>query len=128
MVSNDTTDMRGGLIEIAALTTLIGATTAQSLILGSRGAAGLPWAVMSIFGSIFVAKACVAASTLPRLRNTLGVRNGHSDAALGLSLGLERTTKGAVDFAGAVGVLVRLVKVWLYKARGRAEDALAKLK
>lgn len=35
-------DVSGGLVEVAALTSLIGATTAESLILGSRGAAGLP--------------------------------------------------------------------------------------
>ncbi|KAF3930215.1 hypothetical protein ABW20_dc0103427 [Dactylellina cionopaga] len=67
------------IIEIAALTTLIGATTAESLVLGSRGAAGMPWAAMSTFGSVFLIKACVAASTPDWLRDTLGTENTRED-------------------------------------------------
>ena len=47
-------NLGGGLIEIAALTALIGSTTAESLVLGNKGAAGLVWGTMSIFGALSV--------------------------------------------------------------------------
>lgn len=77
-----------GLIEIAALTTLIGSTTSESLTLGSRGAAGMPWAAISAFGSFSIIKACIAAATPGWLRETLGVRSSCTDSAVGLSLNL----------------------------------------
>jgi hypothetical protein len=40
-----------GLIEIVALTSLIGSTAAQSLAIGDKGPAGLAWATMTIFGA-----------------------------------------------------------------------------
>ncbi len=111
MALDDSQDMRSGILEIAPLTVLIGATTAQSLILGSKGAAGLPWAAMSSFGSIFLAKACIAASTPAWLRDTLGVRNSYSDAAVGVSLDLRRKKRGMVmNSSGAIGVQVRWVR------------------
>jgi len=101
-----------GLVEIAALTALVGSVTAETLVLGSRGAAGLPWASLSAFGSLFLIKACIAAATPSWLRDTLGVRNLSSDAAVGLSLNLERKYKGTKNVADAVGVRV-LSKVWM---------------
>ena len=47
-------NLGGGLIEIAALTALVGSTTAESLVLGNKGAAGLVWGTMSIFGALSV--------------------------------------------------------------------------
>jgi hypothetical protein len=80
--------LSNGLIEIAALTTLIGSATAESLTLGSRGAAGMAWAAISAFGSFSIIKACVAAATPGWLRETLGVRSPRTDSAVGLSLNL----------------------------------------
>ena len=105
-------NLGGGLIEIGALTALIGSTTAASLVLGNKGAAGLLWGTMSIFGALSVIKACVAAATPDWLRETLGVRNKETDAAIGLSLDLDskslqkksRVTTGAVGVACKVGV------------------------
>ncbi|KAF7508293.1 hypothetical protein GJ744_009438 [Endocarpon pusillum] len=82
-------NLGGGLIEIAALTALIGSTTAESLVLGNKGAAGLLWGTMSIFGSLSVIKACIAAATSDWLRETLGVRSREIDAAIGLYLDLD---------------------------------------
>jgi hypothetical protein len=93
-----------GLVEIAALTALIGSTTAESLVLGSRGAAGLPWASLSAFGSLFLIRACIAAATPSWLRDTLGVRNPSCDATVGLSLNLRRASKGTKTVADAVGI------------------------
>ena len=102
-----------GLVEIAALTALIGSTTADSLILGSRGAAGLPWASLSAFGSLFLIRACIAAATPSWLRDTLGVRNPNCDAAVGLSLNLKRASKGTKRVSDAVGIRVFSgLKVW----------------
>lgn len=88
-----------GLVDVAALTALIGSATAESLTLGNRGAAGLPWGTMSIFGSISVAKACIAAATPSWLRETIGVRNAATDSALGLSLDLASTYMNREDMA-----------------------------
>lgn len=105
-------NLGGGLIEIGALTALIGSTTAASLVLGNKGAAGLLWGTMSIFGTLSVIKACVAAATPDWLRETLGVRNRETDVAIGLSLDLDskslqkksRVAGGVVGVACKVGV------------------------
>jgi hypothetical protein len=88
-----------GLIEIAALTALIGSATAESLTLGNKGAAGLAWAAMSTFGALSVVKACVAGATPGWLRETLGVRNDATDSAIGLSLDLNSGYRNREDMA-----------------------------
>ena len=88
-----------GLIEIAALTALIGSATAESLTLGNKGAAGLAWAAMSTFGALSVVKACVAGATPGWLRETLGVRNDATDSAIGLSLDLNSGYRNREDIA-----------------------------
>jgi hypothetical protein len=110
-MSSVDSNLGGGLVEIAALATLIGATTAQSLVLGSRGAAGLPYAVMSIFGSPFLIKACISACTPGWLRETMGVRNAQCDAAVGLNLRVERCTESRLMGGDVVGVSIVLSKV-----------------
>ena len=98
-------NLGGGLIEIGALTARIGSTTAASLVLGNKGAAGLLWGTMSVFGALSVIKACVAASTPDWLRETLGVRNKETDAAIGLSLDLDsKSLHKKSRVTGAVGV------------------------
>ena len=75
--------------EIAALTALIGSSTAQALILGNRGAAGLVWGSMSNFGAMSAIKGCVAAATPAWLRETFGLRSKEIDGALGVALALD---------------------------------------
>ena len=102
-------NLGGGLIEIGALTALIGSTTAASLVLGNKGAAGLLWGTMSIFGALSVIRACVAAATPDWLRETLGVRNKETDAAIGLSLDLDsRSLQKKSRNTGAVGVACKV--------------------
>lgn len=93
--------LSNGLVEIAALTTLIGSKNAESLSLGSRGAAGLVWATMSTFGALSVVKACLAGSTPEVLRETFGLRNEATDGAVGLGRDLRRG-KGLERGAGMV--------------------------
>jgi hypothetical protein len=100
-----------GIVEIAALTALVGSTTAESLVLGCRGAAGMAWAAMSTFGSLFLIKACVAAATPGWLRDTIGVRNSQCDSAVGLSLSLNRHAKRHVLNGEAVGTSVFIREV-----------------
>lgn len=85
-----------GLIEITAL---VGSSTTEQLTLGERGAAGLSWADMSMLGSISILKSCIAASTPTWLRETLGVRNSTTDAAIGLGLDFSSKYKDREDMA-----------------------------
>ncbi|KAH8906786.1 hypothetical protein BR93DRAFT_632607 [Coniochaeta sp. PMI_546] len=89
----------GGMVEIAALTTLIGSSTAASLVLGNRGGAGLVWAAMSAFGILSIVKECIAGASPDWLRATLGVRDNVVDAALGLRLDLRSRYKSRQDLA-----------------------------
>ena len=91
--------LSSGLIEITVLTTLIGSTTTKQLTLGNRGAGGLSWVGMSMFGSISILKSCVSASTPTWLCNTLGVQNSTTDAATGLTLDLSSTYMDWEDMA-----------------------------
>jgi hypothetical protein len=84
------------LIEIGALTTLIGSTIAENLILGERGPAGLVWAANSAFGAPSVIKACISGASSGWLRALLGLRNAASDKAVGLDLELAQNSKGAM--------------------------------
>jgi len=45
-------NLGNGLIEVAALTSLVGSAAAQSLALGDKGPAGLVWATMTIFSAM----------------------------------------------------------------------------
>jgi hypothetical protein len=101
-----------GLIEVAGLTALIGSATATSLILGDRGAAGLPWAVMSIFGALHIVRACMAAITPGWLRDTLGVRSNETDLAVGWSLDLAMgCLRSRNRVGGAIGVACEITLV-----------------
>jgi hypothetical protein len=88
-----------GMVEIAALTAMVGSVTAASLVLGNKGATGLPWAAISLFGALSVIKACVAGATPGWLRETLGVRTSNIDSAIGLSLNLESKRNDREDLA-----------------------------
>ena len=97
-----------GLLDIAALTALIGSTTAESLVLGDRGAVGMPWAALSTFGSLYLIKARIAAATPGWLRDTIGVRNSRCDSAVGLSVSLGRSTKRSEAYGDSVGAALRV--------------------
>lgn len=102
----------GGIIEIATLTALIGSSTAGALILGSKGAVGMVWATMSMFGTLSIVKACAAAATPAWLRESLGVRSPETDAALGYGLELGRKEfKARNQLLGTVGVASEVYKV-----------------
>jgi hypothetical protein len=74
------------LIDFTALTTLIGSSAAESLILGNHGAAGMAWATMSAFGLAWVIRACISAASPGWLRETMGIRTPVSDKAIGMEL------------------------------------------
>jgi hypothetical protein len=83
-------NLGNGLVEIAALTSLVGSATAQALALGTKGAAGLVWSTMTIFGAMSVVRAGLGTITPGWLRDSLGVRSAETDAAVGLSLDLNK--------------------------------------
>lgn len=110
-----------GLVEIAALTTLIGSSTATSLVLGNRGGPGLPWAAMSAFGILSTVKGCVAGASPDWMRAALGVRDLLSDDALGIKLNLRSKYKSPQDLArrdlgraGGLAVMVPSVRKKIY--------------
>ncbi|KAJ7288887.1 hypothetical protein C8J57DRAFT_956726, partial [Mycena rebaudengoi] len=78
--------LSNNLVEIGALTALIGSGVAEALVLGNRGAAGVAWAATSSFGTISVVKACISGATSGWVRETLGIRTKISDSAVGLEL------------------------------------------
>jgi hypothetical protein len=87
------------LVDIAAVTALIGSNTAESLALGNRGAPGLAWSALSIFGTLSVTRACISAATPGWLRETIGVRNAGADSAVGLRLDLDSKYMNREDMA-----------------------------
>ena len=102
-------NLGGGLIEIAALTALIGSTTAESLVLGNKGAAGLVWGTMSIFGTLSVIRGCVAAATADHVRESVGLRTKETDAAVGLNLNLDvKRLKNRSRIGGAIAVICKV--------------------
>ncbi|RYP72168.1 hypothetical protein DL771_004402 [Monosporascus sp. 5C6A] len=95
----------GGVIEITALTALLGSSTAESLVLGSRGASGVLWASMSIFGIYAVIRSSVGAATPNWLRETLGVRNPAIDESVGSSFDLSIPNIDArIKLGAAIGI------------------------
>jgi hypothetical protein len=104
-------NLSGGLVEIAALTAVIGGSTAELITLGNRGACGLPWAALSSFGSIFIIKACISACTPGWLRDTVGVRTNGSDKAVGCCMKLSRKANSRVVTGSAAGVTAEWTKV-----------------
>ena len=106
-------NLGGGLVEVAALTALVGSTTAESLILGNKGAAGLVWGSMSAFGALSIIRACISAATPDWLRDTLGVRAKEIDAAVGLALRLdEKDRKSRARVGSAIGLVCKIETVF----------------
>lgn len=65
-------NLGNGLVDLGPLTTLVGSSLAESLILGNRGPAGLSWGAMSAFGTLSVVKACLGGAFPAWLKFTLG--------------------------------------------------------
>lgn len=119
----------GGLVDIAALTAIIGSTTAKSLILGNRGAPGLVWGTMSFFGTLVVIKACIAAAMPGWLRETIGVKNEETDAALSSVLTLsDKSLQSRQRAIGVCGILCKIslvrVKFWFQRRCSKEERTL----
>ncbi|KAI9761625.1 MAG: hypothetical protein M1840_001741 [Geoglossum simile] len=98
----------GGLVEISAVATIVGAPTAEALIHGLKAACGMVWGPMSSFGAIHVTKACLSASVPDWLRESLGLRNAFVDAAIGVMLRVNRfkQAKNRVDLGDACAIQV----------------------
>src|SRR5271170_4839013 len=95
----------GGLVEISAVSTIIGAPISEALIHGLKAACGMAWAPMSCFGAIHVTKACLSASIPDRLRESMGLRNQFVDAAIGVMLRVDQA-KNRVDLGDALAIQV----------------------
>jgi hypothetical protein len=97
-----------GMVEISAVATLIGAPIAESFTVGLKSAACLPWASISSFGLLHVAKAALAAAVPDWLREALGLKNENVEAAIGLCLPLyeEKQARSRVDLGDikAIGI------------------------
>jgi hypothetical protein len=81
-------NLGNGLVELGALTTMIGSTVAEAFVLGNKGPAGLVWGTMSAFGSSSVVKACTSAASPGWFRQMIGLRTPVSDGAIGMDLPL----------------------------------------
>jgi hypothetical protein len=96
------------MVEISAVATLIGAPIAESFTVGLKSAACLPWASISSFGLLHVAKAALAAAVPDWLRESLGLKNENVEAAIGLCLPLyvEKQARSRVDLGDikAIGI------------------------
>ncbi|KIK65909.1 hypothetical protein GYMLUDRAFT_257836, partial [Collybiopsis luxurians FD-317 M1] len=86
-------NLGNGLIDLGALTTIIGSTVAESLVLGNKGSAGVSWSAMSAFGSFSIIRACIGAAVPGWMRETLGLRTKSCDLAVGMHLRLESARK-----------------------------------
>ncbi|KAF9893958.1 hypothetical protein FE257_008929 [Aspergillus nanangensis] len=117
----------GSLVEISAVSTIIGAPIAEALIHGLKAACGIVWAPMSCFGVIHVVKACLAASAPDFMRESMGLRNQFVDDAIGVVLPINRfkQARSRMDLgdAGAVEVIPhrRWMGRWIFAGRPRID-------
>jgi len=91
-----------GLVEFGALTTLIGSTIAELLVLGNKGPGGLVWAIISAFGISSVVKACASAASPGWLRQMFGLRTPVFDGVVGMDLPLSPNLKVAQIVRGSL--------------------------
>lgn len=61
----------------------------EHLVLGTRGLAGFAWSMISIAGSFWAIRACLAAATPGWLRELAGIRSHVTDCVVGMDLELE---------------------------------------
>ncbi|KIW56379.1 hypothetical protein PV05_05044 [Exophiala xenobiotica] len=97
-----------GIVEISAVATLIGGPVAEALTVGLKSAAGLPWASMSTFGLLHVAKSSLAAAVPDWIREALGLQNDHVEQAIGLCVALqkEKQARNRVDLRDVKGLSI----------------------
>ncbi|TDL15447.1 hypothetical protein BD410DRAFT_120589 [Rickenella mellea] len=81
-----------GLVEVSALATILGASSAEALTLGLKGAGGMAWAAMSSFGALHVVKAALSAAVPDWSRDSLGLGGTHVDSAIGVAIEIDTKT------------------------------------
>ncbi|KAL5363468.1 hypothetical protein BJX96DRAFT_155764 [Aspergillus floccosus] len=105
----------GSLVEISAVSTIIGAPIAEALIHGLKAACGVVWAPMSCFGVVHVVKACLASSAPDFLRESMGLRNQFVDDAIGVVLPVNRfkQARSRMDLGDACAIEVLPQRRWV---------------
>ena len=98
-----TPNFGNSFVEISALTTFIGSSVAESLILGNEGGAGVVWATMSAFGLMNIVKTCVDAASPGWLRTVIGARSEIMDVAVGLEVASSQLGRGAMKVRRSYG-------------------------
>ena len=93
----------GAFVELSALTTFIGSSVAESLILGNEGGAGVAWAAMSAFGLMDIVKTCVGAASPGWFRTVIGARSENTDVAVGLEVSSSQRGRGAMKVRRSYG-------------------------
>ncbi|RHZ46498.1 uncharacterized protein CDV56_103754 [Aspergillus thermomutatus] len=115
VAATDMSRIGGNLVEISAVSTIIGAPIAEALIHGLKAACALVWAPMSCFGQIHVIKACLSASVPDSLRESMGLRNQFVDNALGVILPVNRfrRARSRIDFGDAGAIEIVPCRRWI---------------
>jgi len=98
-----TPNFGNAFVELSALTTFIGSSVAESLILGNEGGAGVAWAAMSAFGLMDIVKTCVGAASPGWLRTVIGARSENTDVAVGLEVASSQRGRGALKVRRSYG-------------------------
>ncbi|KIK65906.1 hypothetical protein GYMLUDRAFT_239586 [Collybiopsis luxurians FD-317 M1] len=98
-------NLGNGLIDLGALTTIIGSTVAESLVLGNKGSAGVSWSAMSAFGTFSIIRACIGAAVSGWMRETLGLRTKSCDLAIGMHLKLEGPQKARDGLGSPLAIM-----------------------
>lgn len=73
-------------IDLAIVLAILKFDWSDQLVLGSRGVAGLAWSMISISGSFWAIRACLAAAVPSWLRELAGIRSPATDSAVGMDL------------------------------------------
>jgi hypothetical protein len=100
------TNVGQGLVEISAVSTIIGAPVAEALMHGHKAAPGLAWSPTSFFGLIHILKACIAIAIPDWARESAGLRNALVDEAIGVTFRIrtDRALKNRVDLGDAKAI------------------------
>lgn len=73
--------------------------------MGNRGPIGLAWAITTTVGSLAAMKTCLAAAAPGWLREDFLLRDPAIDAAIGLTLDINRPSKRRKNQAKALGIV-----------------------
>ncbi|KAL2005331.1 hypothetical protein VTN00DRAFT_2542 [Thermoascus crustaceus] len=114
-ITGEARKVGGGLVEISAVSTIIGAPIAEALTHGLKAACGMVWGPMSCFGVIHVAKACLSASVPDLIRESMGLRNQFVDNAIGVMLDVDRfkQARSRMDLGDALAIEVTPRRKWV---------------